>query len=133
MRLHGGVQRDTLAPDDQLMQVLAIAGNNLNARAHVLRNELIVENGDIGLGSGPGAVFEDGGRSGGQADHHMRGIGGAETMPIADRRGGPRCEGAQDGGERRLPAPILAIDNRELRERNLSASVHRIELANIPQ
>lgn len=111
MTLQGAVQGHTARAQDQLVQVLLVRRLDRDARADVRGHKRVIEHRHVRVRHRPCAVLV-GEWSTRRSYDNMRRVSGAEPTPFFHQRRFTRAERPQNGGERRLAAAVLGIDQR---------------------
>jgi hypothetical protein len=111
MVLEGPAQRDTMRPEDQLVQVLALFGLDLQASVHIVRHKHIVEHRYIGDPLRPRSVLKHDRRpAAGRCHYDVRRVCRREALPFDDRDRVAGTQRPQHGCERRLATPVFGIN-----------------------
>jgi hypothetical protein len=114
------------------MQVLPVRRLDFDPGANIRSDKGVVEYRDAGQRCRPSPILEYG-RCAIDSEDDMRRVLSAEALPFVDQARLSRIERTKDGRDSRFAAPVFGIDERKLRQRNLSTCIHRIELAYVPQ
>ena len=128
------VEVHTVRAQYQLVEVLTMASINFQTGADILVHEEIVEYDDVVQTAIPIALVEDcDGLIPIAMEYYMRRIDGGEAAPLSDGERIVRSERAQDGGDRGLAPPVLGVEEGELCEVDVGASIDRIERPYVPE
>lgn len=114
------------------MKVLPVRCLDRDSGTDVRGDKGVIENCDTRQRGRPGAVLKNKRRTG-KGEDDMRRICRTEAPALVDQPRLTRVERAQDRRDGRLASAVLRIEQGELRQRELSASVDRIKLSNVSQ